>query len=47
MEQGTFCGWLCPFGSLQELTNRIAKKLGVKQITVPHMLHTRLNVINT
>ncbi|EMU4097458.1 4Fe-4S binding protein [Neisseria gonorrhoeae] len=43
--RGTFCGWLCPFGSLQELTNRIAKKLGVKQITVPHMLHTHLNVI--
>lgn len=43
--RGTFCGWLCPFGSLQELTNRIAKKLGVKQITVPHMLHTRLSAI--
>lgn len=43
--RGTFCGWLCPFGSLQELTNRIAKKLGVKQIIVPHMLHTRLIVI--
>ena len=43
--RGTFCGWLCPFGSLQELTNRIAKKLGVKQIIVPHMLHTRLSVI--
>lgn len=43
--RGTFCGWLCPFGSLQELTNRVAKKLGVKQITVPHLLHTRLTAI--
>ncbi|MRN37452.1 regulatory protein NosR [Neisseria sp. N95_16] len=43
--RGTFCGWLCPFGSLQELTNRLAKKLGVKQITVPHLLHTRLSAI--
>ena len=40
--RGAFCGWLCPFGSLQELLNRIAKKLGVKQITVPHSVHTRL-----
>lgn len=43
--RGTFCGWLCPFGSLQELTNRLAKKLGVKQIAVPHLLHTRLSAI--
>ena len=43
--RGTFCGWLCPFGSLQELTNRMAKKLGVKQITVPHLLHTRLSAV--
>lgn len=43
--RGTFCGWLCPFGSLQELANRLAKKLGVKQITVPHLLHTRLSAI--
>lgn len=43
--RGTFCGWLCPFGSLQELSNRLAKKLGVKQITMPHLLHTRLSAL--
>ncbi|ROV56297.1 NosR/NirI family protein [Neisseria chenwenguii] len=43
--RGVFCGWLCPFGALQELTNSIAKKLGVKQITVPHILHTRLSSV--
>ncbi|KAA0888519.1 NosR/NirI family protein [Pusillimonas sp. ANT_WB101] len=43
--RGAFCGWLCPFGSLQELTNRIAKKLGIKQITVPHGVNTRLSAL--
>ncbi|MDO4907580.1 NosR/NirI family protein [Neisseria sp.] len=40
--RGAFCGWLCPFGAMQELSNRIAKKLGVKQINVPFGVHTRL-----
>ena len=29
--RGAFCGWLCPFGALQELLNRAAKRLGVKR----------------
>ncbi|MBF0804633.1 regulatory protein NosR [Neisseria sp. 19428wB4_WF04] len=40
--RGAFCGWLCPFGALQELSNRIAKKLGVKQLNVSFGVHTRL-----
>ncbi|SEG22244.1 NosR/NirI family transcriptional regulator, nitrous oxide reductase regulator [Jhaorihella thermophila] len=40
--RGAFCGWLCPFGALQELTNRIARALRVPQITVPWALHERL-----
>ena len=40
--RGAYCGWLCPFGALQELTNHIARKLKIPQITLPWGLHERL-----
>ena len=40
--RGAYCGWLCPFGALQELTNRLAKRLKVPQWQVPWGLHERL-----
>lgn len=40
--RGVFCGWLCPFGALQEITNQIARYFKVPQITVPWALHERL-----
>ena len=43
--RGVYCGWLCPFGALQELSNAVAQKLGVPQIAVPYVLHERLWVI--
>ncbi len=43
--RGVYCGWLCPFGALQELTNAVAQRLGVRQIAVPQVLHERLWVI--
>ena len=43
--RGVYCGWLCPFGALQELTNNLAIRFGVRQIAVPQALHERLWVI--
>ena len=43
--RGVFCGWLCPFGTLQELTNHLAQRLGIKQIEIPFGLHERLWMI--
>ena len=40
--RGAYCGWLCPFGALQELTNQIARFFKVPQWTLPWGLHERL-----
>ncbi|SMC13093.1 Putative electron transport protein YccM [Roseovarius aestuarii] len=40
--RGAYCGWLCPFGALQELTNKIARALKVPQWSLPWGLHERL-----
>lgn len=40
--RGVFCGWLCPFGALQELLNEAARKLRVPQYELPFAVHERL-----
>lgn len=37
-----YCGWLCPFGALQELLNKAAQRLGIRQISIPFAVHERL-----
>jgi transcriptional regulator of nitric oxide reductase len=40
--RGVFCGWLCPFGALQELLNEAARALRVPQLNLPFAVHERL-----
>ena len=43
--RGAYCGWLCPFGALQELTNRLAKKLKIPQLKISFGVHQRLTAL--
>jgi len=40
--RGVYCGWLCPYGALQELVQQIARRFNVRQFEFPDMVHERL-----
>jgi transcriptional regulator of nitric oxide reductase/polyferredoxin len=40
--RGTFCGWLCPFGALQELVSKLSQRLGIRPVRVSAQLDARL-----
>jgi NosR/NirI family nitrous oxide reductase transcriptional regulator len=43
--RGTFCGWLCPFGALQELVSLLTRRLGLSWIRVPYRWDERLKKV--
>ena len=40
--RGLFCGWLCPFGALQEIIGFIAKQIGIKKKELPEKYYNKL-----
>ena len=40
--RGTFCGWLCPFGALQEFTGKLARLCRLPQVTLSRAMDARL-----
>ena len=43
--RGTFCGWLCPFGAMQELVAVPARWLKLPQLEVPRRLDRALRLV--
>lgn len=43
--RGYFCGWLCPFGALQELAAFIAKPLKLRQYAIPDRIDRPLRLV--
>ena len=43
--RGVYCGWLCPFGALQELVNQAARRYNVRQLEFSDVVHERLSAV--
>lgn len=40
--RGVYCGWICPFGALQELIGKVAEYFRFPQFKLPRPVHERL-----
>lgn len=43
--RGTFCGWLCPFGALQEVTGKLGQLLKLPQLMIRPQVDARLKLL--
>ncbi|MDQ2989419.1 MAG: 4Fe-4S binding protein [Pseudomonadota bacterium] len=43
--RGTFCGWLCPFGALQEVTGKLAQWFKLPQLRIRARTDARLKLV--
>ncbi len=43
--RGTFCGWLCPFGALQEFTGKVGQALRVPQLLIRTRVDKHLKLV--
>ncbi len=43
--RGVFCGWVCPYGAMSELTFKIGKLLRLPKIELPDRWHRRLRYV--
>jgi NosR/NirI family nitrous oxide reductase transcriptional regulator len=43
--RAVFCGWLCPFGALQELVSMAARRFRVRQARISTAVHERLTAV--
>src|SRR5258708_12488035 len=45
--RGVFCGWLCPFGALQELLGQLSRALRVPQWNPPFPVATPFSPVSS
>jgi len=43
--RGVFCGWICPYGAMNELTFKIARKLRIPDYEFPDSIHLWLRYL--
>ncbi|MBW2384814.1 MAG: 4Fe-4S binding protein [Deltaproteobacteria bacterium] len=43
--RGVFCGWVCPYGAMNELAFKITQKLGFQGFELPDAIHLKLRYL--